>query len=79
MRVLLFGRLADAAGWRERQADGPASVEAMRAALAAEDPVLAVALLAPTVKAVLNRTLLHGDAPLAPGDELAFIPPVGGG
>lgn len=30
-------------------------------------------------KLALNQQLLHGDAPLKPGDEIAILPPVTGG
>ena len=34
----------------------------------------------PALPAVaVNRTLVRGDARLAPGDEIAFLPPVAGG
>ena len=45
MNVLLFGRLSDLAGWRERSFDpGPASLAALKALLAAEDAALGAAL-----------------------------------
>ena len=38
-RVLLFGRLADQAGWRDRRIEA-GDLSALRAALSAEDPGL---------------------------------------
>jgi hypothetical protein len=46
VRVLLFGRLGDVAGWRERVFEpAPASLSALRALIAGEDPALGEALL----------------------------------
>jgi sulfur-carrier protein len=79
-RVLLFGRLADLAGWRERALDpAPASLSALRALLAQEDPGLGEALAAPGVQAAVDRVLARGDAALAAGAEVAFLPPMSGG
>jgi molybdopterin synthase sulfur carrier subunit len=80
MRVLLFGRLADIAGWRERTLDpAPASLAALRALLAGEDAALGEALLGKGVQAALDRQIIRGDAALAPGAEVAFLPPMSGG
>ena len=35
--------------------------------------------LPPAPAVALNRTLVRGDTRLAPGDEIAFLPPVAGG
>jgi molybdopterin synthase sulfur carrier subunit len=77
-RVLLFGRLADIAGWRDRELESP-SIAALRAALSAEDPQLAEALAAPGVQVALDQAILRGDAALAAGSEVAFLPPMSGG
>ena len=80
MQVLLFGKLCDVAGWRSRTIDpATTSLNALRALLAAEDPVLAEALEGPGISAVVNRELVRGDRPLTPGDEVAFLPPMSGG
>lgn len=79
MRVLMFGRLADIAGWRERVIDGPASTEALRAWLSAEDARLGEALSGVAVRAVVNQSIVACDTTLAPDDEIAFMPPVSGG
>ncbi len=79
-RVLMLGRLADVAGWRERPLDPlPARLFALRAQLAAEDARLGEALAGPGVQAAVDRAVVRGDAPLPPGCEVAFLPPMSGG
>ena len=78
MRVLLFGRLADLAGWREREIDA-ASLDALRQRLADEDAALGDALLGPGVQAAVDQTLVRGDADLSAASEVAFLPPMSGG
>ncbi len=78
-RVLLFGRLADTAGWRERDLVLPASLETLRLTLAGEDPVLGAALAGPGVQAAVDQVLTRGDASLAGVREVAFLPPMSGG
>ena len=77
-RVLLFGRLADLAGWRERQIDA-ASLDALRTQLAAEDAALGEALSGPGVQAAIDQALVRGDAALKATSEVAFLPPMSGG
>lgn len=79
MRVLMFGRLADIAGWRERAIDGPTTTGALRAHLADGDARLGEALGGVAVRAVVNQIVVVGDTPLGPDDEVAFMPPVSGG
>jgi molybdopterin synthase sulfur carrier subunit len=76
--VLLFGRLADVAGWRERDFEAE-SVSALKAALSAEGPAVAEALSGAGVNAAVNQRIVLGDAPLTTGDEVAFLPPMSGG
>ena len=78
VRVLLFGRLADLAGWRERQMEA-ASLDVLRSKLAEEDPALGAALLGPGVQAAVDQTLVRGDAALSAASEVAFLPPMSGG
>lgn len=79
-RVLLFGRLADIAGWRERQVEPtPPTLSALRAQLGAADPALAEALAARGVQAAVDRALARDDAALSGGVEVAFMPPMSGG
>ena len=78
--MLLFGRLSDIAGWRERVIDpAPASLFALRDLIAGEDARLAEALLAKGVQAAIDKVLVRGDAHLAPGAEVAFMAPMSGG
>ncbi len=77
-RVLLFGRLADLAGWRERQIDA-ASLDDLRRQLADEDAALGAALAGPGVQAAIDQALVRGDATLTPMSEVAFLPPMSGG
>ena len=80
MRVLLFGRLGDIAGWRERSIDPPpASLAALRALIAGEDAALAEALGGSGVQAAVDRAIVRGDVALAAGAEVAFLPPMSGG
>ena len=79
-RVLLFGRLRDVAGWRERvYHPAPETLSALKATIAGEDPALAVALDGPGVRAAVNQTLVNGDVVLGRGVEVAFMPAMSGG
>ncbi|ATQ41100.1 MoaD/ThiS family protein [Caulobacter mirabilis] len=76
-RVLLFGRLADVAGWRERVIEGDRLGD-IRVALA-DDLALAEALAGPGVQVAVDRVIVRGEAALAAGSEVAFMPPMSGG
>jgi len=77
-RVLLFGRLSDLAGWREREIDSP-FLSALRSRLAAEDIGLGEALAGPGVQVALDQVIVRGDARLSARTEVAFLPPMSGG
>ncbi|MET0182920.1 MAG: MoaD/ThiS family protein [Caulobacterales bacterium] len=80
MRVLFFGRLADVAGKRERQAPALETIAALRAWIDAEDAVLGEALRGKGVRIALNKSIVHDEnASLSEGDEIAFMPPLSGG
>ena len=80
MRALLFGRLSDIAGWRERRLDpAPASLADLRNRLSAEDAALGAALTTPGVQAAVDKVLVRGDVALSPDAEVAFLPPMSGG
>ena len=77
-RVLLFGRLSDLAGWREREIDSP-FLSVLRERLAAEDAGLGEALGGPGVQVALDQVIVRGDAALGARTEVAFLPPMSGG
>jgi molybdopterin synthase sulfur carrier subunit len=81
-RILFLGRLAQVAGGRERLLPmaSPASISEIIALLGKDDPELAGALAAVSVRVVVNQQILRGrDGQAGPGDEIAFLPPVSGG
>lgn len=78
MKVVLLGKLAEIAGWRERDMPPFETLEALRAALAEDNEPLAAALAEPGVRVAVDQVLepradLHGAA------EVAFLPIVSGG
>jgi molybdopterin synthase catalytic subunit/molybdopterin synthase sulfur carrier subunit len=81
MRVHLryFAALREAAGRATDELDLPvgATVATARAALAERYP--AVAALLPRCMAAVNRAYVASDVVLTEGDELVFVPPLGGG
>src|SRR5579871_3372420 len=79
VRVLFFGRLKDIVGKSEEQAelsDG-ARVEDLFERYGRNFPELAK--FRPSVVASVNQEFAEWRAPLAAGDEVAFLPPVSGG
>ena len=76
-KVLLFGRFADLAGWREKSLEA-ASLSQLRALLSA-DPRLAEALAGPSVQVAVDKTLVRTDIALTATSEVAFLPPMSGG
>lgn len=80
IRVLLFGRLRDVAGWGDTVIDTtPASLIALKRLIGDRWPELSEALKGPGVQAAIDRALVRGDAPLRAGAEVAFMPPMSGG
>ncbi len=75
--LVFLGRLEDAAG----AAQLTVSAGSLAGIVAGLDPALATALGDPRVRLALNGNLVadRGAIVLAPGDELAFLPPVSGG
>ena len=70
-RVLLFGRLADLAGWREQTIEAPT--------LGALKAMLADIVGAPGVNAAVDHAIVRGDMALCAVSEVAFLPPMSGG
>jgi molybdopterin converting factor small subunit len=81
MRVLFFGKLAEIAGGRERQAPpGLATLDAVVTWACEGDAALREALGAKGVRIAVNQAIVH-EAMVALGgnDEIAFMPPLSGG
>jgi sulfur-carrier protein len=77
-QVLLFGRLAETAGWRQREIALPAEIDtvgAVRAYLSDAHPELGAA----STRVAVNRAVVANDAAVWDGDEIAFMPPMSGG
>jgi len=77
-RVLLFGRLADQAGWRDRAFEAT-SLKALRDLIANGDLALGEALSGPGVQVAVDKALVRGEAALTAATEVAFLPPMSGG
>ena len=77
-RVLLFGRLADVAGWREREIEGD-TLFSLKIRLAEENGMLGEALAGPGVQVALDQEIVRGDAAVTARSEVAFLPPMSGG
>lgn len=78
MKLRFFGRLRDALGTDEVEVDVPGDVtdsETLRTWLGSDYP----ALLDPSVRLVLDDTVVVGCQPLGTAREAAFLPPVSGG
>ena len=79
VRVLLFAAAREAAGrGRFEVAHRPGlTADAVWSRLAGRHPALTA--LGPSVSVAVNHRFVPRNTPLAPGDELAFLPPVSGG
>lgn len=80
MKILFYGRLADAMG-RELDIDAPtrSSVGELRQSLVDDHPELAGGLDSKRARSCVADTLVGDDYRLAAGDTLEFLPPVSGG
>ena len=81
--VKLFGAIGDIAGWSEATLPGETLGE-IKAAAAGDNVRLAEHLDHRSTLVILNAALTpfslrSDDLPIAPGDEVAFGSPVGGG
>ena len=79
IQIRYFASLREATGRDSESLDAPtgATVSATRDLLTQRYPALAPLL--PRCAAAINRGYAPLDTPLREGDELVFIPPLGGG
>ncbi len=78
IKVLLFGAAADRAGTRETQVRvGETTLDELWPLLAERHPGLSP--MRDTLAFAVNGEYARGDALVAPGDEVAVLPPVSGG
>ncbi|MFN3347033.1 MAG: molybdopterin converting factor subunit 1 [Candidatus Bipolaricaulaceae bacterium] len=78
IKVLLFASLREIVGASEIVLDVPeGTVEDLLAHLVREHPALRSHL--PHVRVAVNRAFVGPKTPLRPSDEVALLPPVGGG
>jgi molybdopterin converting factor subunit 1 len=77
--VRLFARLRDLAGAAElvRDVEAPATVQTIWRSLVADFP--AIAEYERSMSVAVNADYARMTAPVADGDEVAFMPPVSGG
>ncbi len=82
VKILFFAGLREALGVGSESLalpDGVASVGALREHLAARGEPWAALATTKNLRAAVNQQMVGPDAPLRPGDEVAFFPPVTGG
>ncbi len=83
LHVLYFAWLRERAGRSEEVLtlpEGVGRVSELVAWLRARDPAGAATFAEPAlVRCAVNQDLVGPDAPVSPGDEVAFFPPVTGG
>ena len=80
IKVLFFAQVRELVNTDSLTLDNEfATVEALRAYLAAQSDRWALALDAGKLLAAVNQTLVEFNHPVTSGDEVAFFPPVTGG
>ncbi len=81
LKILYFGRLSDLAGRQEEYLDLPKDINT----ISVLKPYLSTlhdlgdALDDPSIKTMINQSLVFGDASIIDAREIGFLPPVGGG
>jgi molybdopterin converting factor small subunit len=80
VKVLLYGRLAEAIG-PEIEVDAPdgCSISELRERLAADHPEMAQTLASRRSRACVDGSLVQDAYLVSSGDQVEFLPPVSGG
>ena len=80
-RILYFGKLSSIYGELSETAELPASVSDTAALRSWIDKTRGFdgALLHPSVRIAVNNEIVEDPSPVSDTDEIAFMPPVGGG
>jgi molybdopterin converting factor subunit 1 len=82
VKVLFFASVRERLGVAETvidPAEAPADLAALRARLSAAGDTWREVLAQPNLLCAVNQAVVHDNVALAPGDEVAFYPPVTGG
>ena len=82
VRVLFFGKFADAAGGRNASfalEPGGATIAGLIETIGRENEELAAMLKARATQFIVNQSIVPVGAEIGEGDEVAFLPPVSGG
>ena len=74
LRICLFAALREQAGWSERNWPFAPATTPRQLWQALQLPGRLDAL-----RVAINQEFAHPEAPLQPGDEVAFLPPISGG
>lgn len=81
VKVIYFGRLSDVTGTDEETLELPEQINTAGALRNWLDLRFEAdgALLEPTVRIAINSEICFDEAPIGNANEIAFMPPVGGG
>ena len=75
VKLLFFGVLTDVTGTHEYSLEPVADVNALKAAVASKFPGVAEYQF----NVAVNQEIVHENAAISDGDEVAFMPPYSGG
>ncbi len=81
-RLLFFGKLGDMAGGRSRELVLEPDIKTVTQLvdlIGKTDSELGAALLAPSVRFIVNEQIVTASQGITNADEIAFLPPVSGG